>query len=51
MSAAVGGVIGAFVTLAVILLLEALIMVLGGLRIVSKRTLAAAPNGAAVETK
>jgi hypothetical protein len=51
MSAAVGGVIGAFVTLAVILGLEALILVLGGLRIVSKNRLATVPNGGAVETK
>jgi len=40
MSAAVGGVIGAFVTLGVILGLEALIILLGGLRIVSKKSLA-----------
>jgi hypothetical protein len=51
MSAAVGGVIGAFVTLAVILGLEALIMLLGGLRLVSKRRLAGPANGATVEIK
>jgi len=51
MSAAVGGVIGAFVTLAVILGLEALIMLLGGLRLVSKSRLAGASNGAAVAAK
>ena len=39
MSAAIGGVIGAFVTLAVILGIEALIMLLGGLRIASKKRL------------
>lgn len=46
-STAVGGVIGAMVTLAVILGVEALILVLGGLRIVSKKRLAGgATNGA-----
>jgi len=50
-SAAVGGVIGAMVTLAVILGLEALIILLGGLRLVSKNRLAGAANGAAVEAK
>jgi hypothetical protein len=38
MSAAVGGVIGAFVTLAVVLGLEALVVLLGGLRLVKKRS-------------
>lgn len=38
-STAVAGVIGAMVTLAVILGLEALIMVLGGLRLVNKKRL------------
>lgn len=41
MSRAVAGVIGAMVTLAVILGLEALIMLLGGLRLVSKKRLGA----------
>lgn len=47
MSAAVGGVIGAFVTLGVILGLATLIILLGGLRIVSKKRLTevATPNG------
>lgn len=45
-STAVGGVIGAMVTLAVILGLEALIMVLGGFRLVSKKRLAGVGNGA-----
>lgn len=42
LSPAVNGIIGAMVTLAVILGLEALILVVGGFRIVSKKTLAAA---------
>lgn len=41
-SKAVAGVIGAMVTLAVILGLEALIMVLGGLRLVNKKRLGGA---------
>ncbi|KAF2094010.1 phosphoglycerate mutase-like protein [Rhizodiscina lignyota] len=47
-STAVGGVIGAMVTLGVILGVEALILLLGGLRLVSKSRLAGAgvPNGA-----
>jgi len=52
MSLAVAGVIGAMVTLAVILGIEALILLLAGLRVVSKRTLATAQsapaNGAGV---
>lgn len=40
MSAAIGGVIGAFVTLVVVLLTLAAVMLLGGLRLVSKKTLA-----------
>lgn len=43
MSRAVAGVIGAFVTLAVILGLEALILLVGGLRIAKKRGAAVAP--------
>ncbi|PQE11621.1 histidine acid phosphatase protein [Rutstroemia sp. NJR-2017a WRK4] len=53
MSKAVAGVIGAMVTLAVILGLEALALVAGGLRVVSKKRLAgagaAAGTGATVE--
>jgi hypothetical protein len=37
MSAAIGGVIGAFVTLAVVLGIEALVLLVGGLRLVKKR--------------
>lgn len=44
MSLAVAGVIGAFVTLAVILLAEILIMLIGGLRLVSKKRLAGTPK-------
>lgn len=44
MSLAVAGVIGAMVTLAVILLLEAAIVLLGGFRLVSKKRLAGAHN-------
>ncbi|KIW36471.1 uncharacterized protein PV06_11286 [Exophiala oligosperma] len=47
MSLAVAGVIGAMVTLAVILGLEALILLLAGLRVVSKKGLGAAPSPAA----
>ncbi|KAF2866466.1 histidine phosphatase superfamily [Massariosphaeria phaeospora] len=43
MSAAVGGVIGAFVTLAVVLSGLFVVMMLGGFRIVSKRALGAKP--------
>lgn len=51
-STAVGGVIGAMVTLAVILGAEALIMLLGGLRLVSKKRLAGAgANGSAGAVK
>jgi hypothetical protein len=53
MSKAVAGVIGAMVTLAVILGLEALVLLAGGLRVVSKKRLAgagaAASTGATVE--
>ena len=48
MSKAVAGVVGAMVTLAVILGLELLIMLLGGLRLVSKKRLSRA--GTPVET-
>jgi hypothetical protein len=47
MSAAVGGVIGAMVTLGVILGLEALILVVGGLRLTKKRTGTGAAAGVA----
>lgn len=43
LSPAVNGVIGAMVTLAVVLGLEALVLVLGGLRVVSKKRLASSP--------
>lgn len=46
MSRAVAGVIGAMVTLAVILGLEALVMLLGGFRLISKNRLAGARAGA-----
>ena len=46
-SAAVNGVIGAMVTLAVVLGIEALIMVIFGLRLVSKKRLAQGAGGAA----
>ncbi|KAK1088993.1 hypothetical protein LTR48_001010 [Friedmanniomyces endolithicus] len=45
LSAAVNGVIGAMVTLAVVLGLEALVLLLGGLRVVSKKRLAQGPVG------
>lgn len=45
MSLAVAGVIGAMVTLAVILGIEGLIMLLGGMRLVSKKRLAGAGAG------
>jgi len=44
-STAVGGVIGAMVTLAVILGIEALILLVGGIRLVRKKSLAASPVG------
>jgi hypothetical protein len=44
-STAVGGVIGAMVTLAVVLGLEALILLIGGMRVVRKKSLAASPAG------
>jgi hypothetical protein len=40
MSAAIGGVIGAFVTLGVVLLITAAVMLIGGVRLVSKKALA-----------
>lgn len=53
MSLAVAGVIGAMVTLAVILLVEVAIILLGGFRLVSKKRLAGAsatsPNGSSVD--
>ena len=51
-SKAVAGVIGAMVTLAVILGVEALIMLIGGMRLVSKKRLAAgaaSPTGSVVQ--
>jgi len=52
-STAVGGVIGATVTLAVVLGVEALILLVGGMRVVRKKSLAASPveseTGAAVK--
>jgi len=50
-SPAVGGVIGAFVTLAVVLGSLALLMLLGGFRLVSKKALARGGAGASVEPK
>jgi hypothetical protein len=51
-STAVGGVIGAMVTLAVVLGIEALILLVGGLRIAKKRSMASVPsNGAAAGVK
>lgn len=51
MSPAVNGVIGAMVTLAVVLVLEALVLLVCGLRVVSKKRLAQAPNGVSSEVK
>ncbi|CAA9958157.1 histidine acid phosphatase protein [Pyrenophora teres f. maculata] len=51
MSPAVGGVIGAFVTLAVVLGSLALFMLLGGFRLVSKKALARGGAGLGVEPK
>ncbi|MCJ1421956.1 hypothetical protein MMC32_008323 [Xylographa parallela] len=51
MSNAVAGVVGAMVTLAVVLLLEGLVLLLGGLRLVSKKRLAASPAGSATGVK
>lgn len=48
LSPAVNGVIGAMVTLAVVLGLEALVLLLAGLRIVSKKRLAQGANGGSV---
>lgn len=48
-SKAVAGVIGAMVTLGVILGLEALILLVGGLRLVSKKRLQGSPAGGAVK--
>jgi len=50
-SPAIGGVIGAFVTLAVVLGSLALLMLLGGFRLVSKKALARGGMGASVEPK
>ena len=50
-STAVGGVIGAMVTLAVVLGLEALLMLVFGLRVVSKKRLAGAGTAANGITK
>lgn len=53
-STAVGGVIGALVTLAVVLGVEALIMLIGGYRLVSRKKLAQAPmevNGESMARK
>ena len=50
-SPAVGGVIGAFVTLAVVLGSLALLMLFGGFRLVSKKALARGGAGASVEPK
>lgn len=44
-STAVGGVIGAMVTLAVVLGVEALILLVGGMRVVRKKSLVASPAG------
>ena len=44
-STAVGGVIGAMVTLAVVLGIEALILLIGGMRVVRKKSLTASPAG------
>lgn len=44
-STAVGGVIGAMVTLAVVLGVEALILLVGGMRVVHKKSVAASPVG------
>jgi len=44
-STAVGGVIGAMVTLAVVLGIEALILLVGGMRVVRRKSLAASPAG------
>jgi hypothetical protein len=50
-SAAVGGVIGAMVTLAVLLGLGALVMLVGGMRLVSKKRLASgSPAGSTVKS-
>ena len=51
MSNAVAGVIGAMVTLAVVLLVEGLILLLGGLRLVSKKRLAGSPAPSASGVK
>ena len=51
MSRAVVGVIGAMVTLAVIAGVEALIMLVGGLRLVSKKKLAVSPESVSPAAK
>ncbi|KAF2012706.1 phosphoglycerate mutase-like protein [Aaosphaeria arxii CBS 175.79] len=48
MSAAIGGVIGAFVTLAVVMAALLAVMLIGGVRFASKKTLAGVRNGSAV---
>jgi len=50
-SPAIGGVIGAFVTLAVVLGTLALFMLLGGFRLVSKKRMAQGPHAAPVDPK
>lgn len=50
-STAVGGVIGAMVTLAVVLGLEALILLIGGLRIVSKKRVASSVGSQSVSSE
>lgn len=50
-SPAIGGVIGAFVTLAVVLGSLALLMLVGGFRLVSKKALQRGVAGASVEPK
>jgi hypothetical protein len=51
MSRAVTGAIGAMVTLAVIAGVEALIMLVGGLRLVSKKKLAVSPESVSPAAK
>lgn len=49
LSPAVNGVIGAMVTLAVVLGVEALVLLVGGMRVVSKKRLAEGAGNGAVE--
>ena len=51
MSPAIGGVIGAFITLAVVLGSLAAFMLVGGFRLVSKRALRKGIDGMSVEPK